>query len=188
MKNSNNNSATMKSQVQSGAVTVVKAITYPAHLVLQTAADLVSLGQGQAIKLIDGTPVIESAMACQSWTQHQQMKVVEKAMEVKAKYERQREANRQQDIDRLNKQLNKLEGVEEVATPTVNTEAVKATTEPTSVIAPPAPPKVNQPIVEEFLNKEAEKGNYTPPVVESSYPINKSKGKKAATPVMTAAV
>lgn len=163
MKNSNNNPSTIKAQAQNVATTTVKVLTYPVHLVLQTTADLVSLAQGQAINVIDGTPVIKATMECQAWTQDQQAYVVGKIMTVKEKYDRQREANRQQDIERLNKALNKLEGVEQMETPVV-----------------PAPP-ITEPIVAaplvETLGSSAK---------ESSYPINKNK--KVKTPVMTEAL
>lgn len=106
-----------KEKAQSVAVTTVKAIVYPAHLVCQTAADILCIGQAQIINKIDGTPVIESVFECQSWTQEQQAKVVGKAMAIKDKWDRQREANRQQDAERLRAKLDKLEGVEHIVSP-----------------------------------------------------------------------
>jgi hypothetical protein len=135
MKNSQSNPAnvvvttetTTKQKAQHAAVTAVKVIVYPAHLVCQTAADLLCIGQAQVINKIDGTPVFESMMDQQSWTQHQQAKVVAKGMEVKARIDARREANRQQHIDRLKRELDKQEGVQHVTI-----------TEPIVVV--PAPP------------------------------------------------
>lgn len=106
-----------KEKAQSVAVTAVKAIVYPAHLVCQTAADILCIGQAQIINKIDGTPVFESVMEQQSWTQKQQAVVVGAGMKLKDKWDRQREANRQQDAARLKAKLDKLEGVEHIAKP-----------------------------------------------------------------------
>jgi len=103
-----------KQQAQSAGVSTVKAIVYPLHLVAQTTADLLAIGQAQAIKAIDGTEVFESIMNCQSWTQEQQAKVVSKAMAIKEKMDRQRDANIKQDIEKFKAKLDKLEGVEHI--------------------------------------------------------------------------
>lgn len=100
--------------VKSVAVDTVKVIVYPAHLVLQTGADLLNIGQAQAIKAIDGTPVLQSMFDQATWTQNKQAAVVNKYMQVKERIDKQRESNRQQDIDRLKASLDKLEGVEHV--------------------------------------------------------------------------
>jgi hypothetical protein len=151
MKNTENNS--VKSQAQSAAITTVKAIVYPVHLVCQTTADLLSIGQAQVINKIDGTPVIQSVMECQSWTQEQQAKVVGKAMAIKDKYERQREANRQQDAARLRAKLDIIEGVEHITT-TNASEFNKETEKPVSTEPiVPAPPVEDKPKRQSALSK-----------------------------------
>lgn len=142
--------------VKAVAVDTVKVMVYPAHLVLQTGADLLNIGQAQAIKVIDGTPVLQSMFEQQTWTQNKQAAVVNKYMEVKERIEKQRDFNRQQDINRLKKSLDKLECVEHitenVSTPNYNTiggEITKIITEMTheeieelkQTKKVPAPPK-----------------------------------------------
>ena len=148
MKNSTINT------VKSVAVDTVKVIVYPAHLVLQTSADLLNIGQAQAIKAIDGTPLYQSLHDQATWTQEQQAKVVTKFMAVKERIEKQRESNRLQDIDRLQKALDKAQGVEHISNNeniTKHTEPVAkviktdvtetvAETKPTEQIVVPAPP------------------------------------------------
>lgn len=132
------------------AVKTVKVIVYPAHLVCQTAADLLNIGQAQAINKIDGTPVLQSMMEQTTWTQHQQAKVVGKAIELRQRVLKQREFNRQQDIDKLKQQLDKLEGVEHVVSKSSTPVVVPVSSEltpcpvssiiPTSVVSVPTPP------------------------------------------------
>jgi hypothetical protein len=164
-----------KQSVQSAAVTAVKVIVYPAHLVAQTTADLLNIGQAKAINLIDGTEIYESMMNQQSWTQQQQATVVEKAMTIREKMQEQRLFNRQQDIDKLKSKLDKLEGVEHIDStePTAtNTEAPAVTTEP---IAVPTPPNM---VIEP--PKEDTTGEAVPFV-----PINQRKPKAKDVPLMT---
>lgn len=159
MKNSANNSenvvvateSTTKQKAQNAAVTAVKIIVYPAHLVCQTAADLLCIGQAQAINKIDGTPVFKSMMDQQTWTQERQAYVVGKGMEIKDKWDRQREANRQQDAARLRAKLDKVEGVEHIT----NTEPAIVSTEPIAVNTVPSPP-VEAPFIPINQRKKAE--------------------------------
>jgi hypothetical protein len=136
MKNSSSNTATT---VKSVAVDTVKIVVYPAHLVCQTAADLLNIGQAKAINLIDGTPILESMHEQSTWTQNQQAKVVGKAMEIRERMLKQRDYNRQQDIDKLKNKLNTLEGVESVPTPPV-----------------PAAPKKQGPLAKAIAKVEAQ--------------------------------
>lgn len=129
-----------KEKAQSVAVTAVKAIVYPAHLVCQTAADILCIGQAQIINKIDGTPVIQSVMEQQSWSQNQQAKVVGAGMKLIDKWERQREYNRQQDAARLKAKLDKLEGVEHV-------------TKPENVIVPAPPVEKKQGTLSKAIEK-----------------------------------
>jgi hypothetical protein len=140
--------ATIKKQVQNGAVVAVQCATYPAVLVLQTAADLINIGQAGLINAIDGTPVIESMKECETWTQTQQAYVVNAGMKVREKFLRQREANRKHDIEKTKALLDKLEGVEQVQPKIV----AKSTTEPKVVTTEPIAttteaPAIVQPIV-----------------------------------------
>lgn len=135
--------------VKSVAVDTVKFVVYPAHLVAQTTADLLCIGQAQAIKAIDGTPVLQSMFEQSSWTQNKQAAVVNKYMEVKERIEKQREANRQQDIDRLKKSLDKLEGVEHLTVipeDKYNTEGFLIKGNNGQLITPavPSPPKATR--------------------------------------------
>lgn len=133
--------------VKSVAVDTVKVIVYPAHLIAQTTADLLNIGQAQAIKAIDGTPLYQSLMDQATWTQTKQAAVVNKYMAVKERIEKQRESNRQQDIDRLKKSLDKLEGVEHLTTEPAsvvdNAEVITPVVDMTEQATPkvPAPPK-----------------------------------------------
>ena len=139
MKNSQSNPAnvvvtgetTTKQKAQSAAVTAVKVIVYPAHLVCQTAADILNIGQAQIINKIDGTPVIESMMAQQSWTQHKQAIVVEQGMKLKARVDARIETAKKQHAAKLQKELDKLNGVK--------TEPVVAKTEPVPMVVPVSP-------------------------------------------------
>ena len=156
MKNSTINT------VKSVAVDTVKVIVYPAHLVLQTSADLLNIGQAQAIKAIDGTPLYQSLHDQATWTQEQQAKVVTKFMAVKERIEKQRESNRQQDIDRLQKALDKAQGVEHLPEPVVET-------------------KPTEPVVEVIKTDVTETVQVKPTeqVVVPAPPVNKSKSTKA---------
>lgn len=172
MKNSQSNpeavvTTTTKEKVQNAAVTAVKVVAYPAHLVCQTAADLLNIGQAKAINMIDGTPIYQSMMEQESWTRNQQAKVVDKYMQLQERIEKQREANRKQDIAKLEKALDKLQGVEHITKPEPSpiVEQVKADVAPAApVMTAPAPP--------------------APTKEEPFVPINKRK--KADAPVMTA--
>ena len=146
MKNSQSNPAnvvatetTTKQKAQSAAVTAVKVIVYPAHLVCQTAADLLCIGQAQVINKIDGTPVFESMMAQQSWTQHKQAIVVAKGIALRERVEARREANRVQHIAKLQTELDKAQGVEHIASTEPASVVSAVSTEPASVVVP-APP------------------------------------------------
>lgn len=136
MKNSQSNPAnvvvtsetTTKQKAQSAAVTAVKVIVYPAHLVCQTAADLLNIGQAAIIQKIDGTPLIESVMAQRTWTQHKQAIVVEQGMKLMKRVDARLEQAKKQHAAKLQNQLDKLNGVK--------TEPVVAKTEPTPVVDP----------------------------------------------------
>lgn len=168
--------------VKSVAVDTVKVIVYPAHLVLQTGADLLNIGQAQAIKVIDGTPVMQSMFDQQTWTQNKQASVVNKYLQVKERIEKQRESNRQQDIDRLKKSLDKLEGVEHL------------TTEPASVVddAEVITPVVEVPTVDQIVNMIEQATPKVPAPPKSTRKNSVGKAIEAAetkaTPLMTAAV
>lgn len=140
--------------VKSVAVDTVKVIVYPAHLVAQTTADILNIGQAQAIKAIDGTPLFESLHAQATWTQNKQAAVVSKYMQVKERIERQRESNRQQDVDRLKKALDKAEGVEHITTePTIVVNEAK--TEAKIIV--PAPPVKRENAMAKAIRKQEEK-------------------------------
>lgn len=181
--------------VKSVAVDTVKVIVYPAHLVLQTGADLLNIGQAQAIKVIDGTPVMQSMFDQQTWTQNKQASVVNKYLQVKERIEKQRESNRQQDIDRLKKSLDKLEGVEHL------------TTEPASVVddkydaagflikgdnGQVITPVVEVPTVDQIVDMIEQSTPKVPAPPKSTRKNSVAKAIEAAetktTPLMTAAV
>jgi len=129
-----------KTTVKSVAVDTVKIIVYPAHLVCQTAADLLNIGQAKAINLIDDTPVFQSMHDQATWTQNQQAYVVGKGMAIRERILAQRESNRQQDIAKHQARIDKLNGVEHIDTTepiVVSTEPKAVTTEPIVVPAPP---------------------------------------------------
>jgi hypothetical protein len=144
-----------KVQVKSAAVSAVKVITYPAHLVAQTTADLINIGQAKAINAIDGTPLLEAMHDQVAWTQNKQYAVVAKGMELKDKWERQRHFNREQDIAKAKAKLDALEGVqhsegvenEEVLEPKQNlvVDAICNTIE--AITNVPAPPTMTAPAV-----------------------------------------
>lgn len=147
MKNSNNKS--VKVQAQSMAVATVKAVVCVPHIILQSSADLLSIGEAKVINLIDGTPIIVSVMHRQSYTQEKMAKTIQYAIDQKAKVQAKLDSYRQQDIDKLKTKLDKLEGVEHIATPEV------------AIVPPtvPAPP-VEAPFIP--INKRGPKKDSTP--------------------------
>lgn len=152
------NSAT--STVKSVAVDTVKIIVYPAHLVCQTAADLLNIGQAKAINMIDDTPIFQSMHDQSTWTQNQQAYVVGKAMAVRERILAQRESNRQQDIAKYQARIDKLNGVEHMDLPVANQMKNHLEKLADVVIAPtvavPAPP-VEAPFVP--INKRPKKAD-----------------------------
>ena len=185
MKNSTINT------VKSVAVDTVKVIVYPAHLVLQTSADLLNIGQAQAIKAIDGTPLYQSLHDQATWTQEQQAKVVTKFMAVKERIEKQREYNRQQDIARLQKALDKAQGVEHVS----NNEKITKHTEPVSEVVTVPKEITPEPVAEVIKTDVTETVHVKPTeqVVVPAPPATKAKSTKAkaatkapTVPLMTA--
>lgn len=139
MKNSVNNSenTSVATTVKSVAVDTVKIIVYPAHLVCQTAADLLNIGQAKAINLIDGTEMFESMMNQTTWTQDQQAKVVNQYLKIEERINKQRDYNKQQDVDKFQKALDKAKGVEHMTNTEPTSVVSNTNTEPTSVPAPP---------------------------------------------------
>lgn len=172
MKNSTINT------VKSVAVDTVKVIVYPAHLVLQTSADLLNIGQAQAIKAIDGTPLYQSLHDQATWTQEQQAKVVTKFMAVKERIEKQRESNRLQDIDRLQKALDKAQGVEHIS----NNENITKHTEPVSEVVTVPKEITPEPVAKVIKTDVTETVAETKPteqIVVPAPPVTKSKSTKA---------
>jgi hypothetical protein len=175
MKNSANNS--VKVQAQSMTVKTIKAVVCVPHIILQASADLLSLGEGQLINLVDGTPVIETVMARQSYTQNKMAKAVGFAIEQKDKVQAKLDSYRQQDIDKakdnvakLTAKIDKLEGVEHITEPEV---AIV----PPTVQAPPVAKKVVLTLKETVVP--------APPVEAPFVPIQLRKKAKDTTPVMT---
>lgn len=99
---------TNKRKAQNVAITTVKVITYPVNLALKTAADLVNITQATAIKAIDGTPLLESMQACDTWTATQQAKVITKGMQARQKLLDMKQANREREIKAIEKTLAEL--------------------------------------------------------------------------------
>lgn len=149
-----------KSTVKSVAVDTVKIIVYPAHLVCQTAADLLNIGQAKAINMIDDTPIFQSMHDQLTWTQNQQAYVVGKGMEIRERILAQRESNRQQDIAKHQARIDKLSGVEHMDLPVANQMKKDLEKLADVVIAPtvavPAPP-VEAPFVP--INKRGAKAD-----------------------------
>jgi hypothetical protein len=121
MKNSKSNTevapTTNKAKAQSVAVSAVKAITYPIVIACDLTSTVVNFTQAKAIQAIDGTPAEKSMENCINYSQNVKMKIMLKAHALTEKIEKQRESNRQQDIDKLEKAAAKLKQ-EPVAEPT----------------------------------------------------------------------
>lgn len=133
----------VKVQAQSMAVSTVKAVVCIPHIILQSSADLLSIGEAKVINLIDGTPIIVSVMHRQSYTQEKMANTIKYAMDQKAKVQAKLDSYRQQDIDKLKTKLDKLEGVEHIA-PTMTPEEAFILNKPKVTLTPkvevPAPP------------------------------------------------
>jgi len=173
MKNSSNNS--VKVQAQSMAVATVKAVVCIPHIILQTSADLLSLTEANVINMIDGTPIIETVMARQSYTQEKMAKAVGFALQQKDKVQAKLDRYRQQDIDKakanvekLTAKIDKLEGVEHIAAPTVVTPTVEV-----------------PPVAKKVILTPKETVVPAPPVVKEEVPFIPINKRKTATPVMT---
>ncbi len=143
MKNSNNS---VKVQAQSMAVATIKAVVCVPHIILQSSADLLAIGEAKAINLIDGTPVLEAMMHRQSYTAQKMANTVQYAMDQKDKVQAKLDSYRKQDINKLKTKLDKLEGVEHI-TPVTAEEAFIAET------VVPAPPTTEAPFIP--INKRA---------------------------------
>lgn len=210
MKNSANNS--VKVQAQSMAVATVKGLVCIPHIILQTSADLLSLGEAHAVNLIDGTPVIATVMARQSYTQEKMAKAVGFALQQQEKLQAKLDRYRQQDIDKakanvekLNAKIDKLEGVEHITevSPIKNVVPVSdiLTPGPISAVIPevtvPAPPVAKKviltpktvvpaPPVNAIADLATTVGKAIAEQKEEVYiPINKRGPKAKATPLMT---
>jgi hypothetical protein len=107
MKNSIN-----KAQVQSFAVSTIKAVVCVPHLLLQSSANILMIGEAKAINLVDGTEMIVSINHRSSYTQEKMEKVANFVLEQEAKVKAKLESRRQQDIYKAKKHLDQLEGVE----------------------------------------------------------------------------
>lgn len=118
MKNSIN-TVEVKAKAQSMTVATIKAVVCVPHIILQSSADLLMIGEAKLINLVDGTEMIVSIAHRSSYTQEKMEKAANFVLEQQAKVQAKLDSRRQQDIAKAKAHLDKLEGVEHVAEPTV---------------------------------------------------------------------
>lgn len=160
--------STTKAKAQSMTVATIKAVVCVPHIILQSSADLLMIGEAKLINVVDGTPMLESIVHRTTYTQEKMAIAANKVLDIQAKLQAKLDSRKQQDINKLKTALDKLEGVEHVA----------PTPDPKNGIADLA-----KKVGEEIAKGKAEPTVPTPVVEAPFVPINKRPTKSEAKPL-----